>query len=170
MPSRRGPQLRANLVGGLALATDPAVDSAGVDTGYAADAYTLRAPDLAVGNVPDAPGWVKGAPPLAVEYADTGQDELDLPVKIRELLSAGTRLVWVVRLYRAPPGGGPPRGYARPEYGSQGSCWRGPGREATPCQSQAPVPAEAAAATCGSAQDAVGAVRDLAAAVHGHRD
>jgi len=93
-----GRSSRANLVGGLALATDPAVDSAGVDTGYASDAYTLRAPDLAVGNVPDAPGWVKGAPPLAVEYADTGQDESDLPVKIRELLSAGTRLVWVVRL------------------------------------------------------------------------
>lgn len=93
-----GRSSRANLVGGLALATDPAVDSAGVDTGYAADAYTLRAPDLAVGNVPDAPGWVKGAPPLAVEYADTGQDELDLPVKIRELFAAGTRLVWVARL------------------------------------------------------------------------
>jgi hypothetical protein len=85
-------------VGGLALATDPAVDSVGVDTGYAADDYTLRAPDLAVGNVPDAPGWVKGAPPLAVEYADTGQDESDLPVKIRQLLAAGTRLVWVVPL------------------------------------------------------------------------
>lgn len=93
-----GRSSRANLVGGLALATDPAVDSAGVDTGYAADDYTLRAPDLAVGNVPDAPGWVKGAPPLAVEYADTGQDESDLPVKIRQLLAAGTRLVWVVRL------------------------------------------------------------------------
>ncbi|MGE5154165.1 MAG: Uma2 family endonuclease [Bdellovibrio bacteriovorus] len=93
-----GRSSRASLLGGLALATDPAVDSAGVDTGYAADDYTLRAPDLAVGNVPDAPGWVKGAPPLAVEYADTGQDESDLPVKIRQLLAAGTRLVWVVRL------------------------------------------------------------------------
>ena len=89
---------RANLVGGLALATDPAVESAGVDTGYAADAYTLRAPDLAVGNVPDAPGWVAGAPPLAVEYADTGQDESDLAVKVRQFLAAGTRLIWVVRL------------------------------------------------------------------------
>jgi Uma2 family endonuclease len=89
---------RANLVGGLALATDPAVQSAGVDTGYAADAYTLRAPDLAVGNVPDAPGWVAGAPALAVEYADTGQDEADLVVKVRELFAAGTRLVWVARL------------------------------------------------------------------------
>ena len=89
---------RANLVGGIALATDPAVDAAGVDTGYATDEQTLRAPDLAVGQVPDTPGWVAGAPPLAVEYADTGQDEADLKVKIGELLGAGTRFVWVVRL------------------------------------------------------------------------
>jgi len=88
----------ANLTGGLAIATDPDVESAGVDTGYVADAYTLRAPDLAIGNVPDAPGWVQGAPPLAVEYADTGQDEADLAVKIQELFAAGTRLVWVARL------------------------------------------------------------------------
>ena len=52
-----------------------------------------------VGNVTDAPGWVKGAaPPLAVEYADTGQDEVELTAKIADLLAAGTRLVWVVRL------------------------------------------------------------------------
>ena len=89
---------RANLVGGIALATDPAVDAAGVDTGYATDEHTLRAPDLAVGQVPDTPGWVAGAPPLAVEYADTGQDEADLKVKIGELFGAGTRFVWVVRL------------------------------------------------------------------------
>jgi hypothetical protein len=93
-----GRNARANLIGGVALATDPAVEAAGVDTGYAPDGYTLRAPDLAVGNVPDAPGWVAGVPPLAVEYADIGQDEADLRVKIGELLGAGTRLVWVVRL------------------------------------------------------------------------
>ena len=93
-----GRNSRANLVGGVALATDPAVEAAGVDTGYAPDGHTLRAPDLAVGNVPDAPGWVAGVPPLAVEYADTGQDEADLKIKIGELLGAGTRLVWVVRL------------------------------------------------------------------------
>ncbi len=94
---------RANLVGGIALATDPAVDAAGVDTGYATDEQTLRAPDLAVGQVPDTPGWVAGAPPLAVEYAVTGQDEADLneadlELKIGELFGAGTRFVWVVRL------------------------------------------------------------------------
>jgi Putative restriction endonuclease len=80
------------------LKSDPEVDSAGVETGYAPSPDTLRAPDVAVGNVPKEPGWVQGAPPLAVEYADTGQDEADLAVKIRELLDAGTRFVWVVRL------------------------------------------------------------------------
>jgi hypothetical protein len=41
---------------------------------------------------------VPGSPPLAVEYADTGQDEPQLAAKIRDLLEAGTRFVWVVRL------------------------------------------------------------------------
>ena len=80
------------------LRSDPQVDSAGVDTGYSPAPDTLRAPDVAVGNVPREPGWVAGVPPLAVEYADTGQDEADLKVKIRELLAAGTDFVWVVRL------------------------------------------------------------------------
>ena len=58
----------------------------------------MRAPDIAVGNVPDEPVLVRGIPPLAVEYADVGQDEADLQAKIRTLLDAGTRFVWVVRL------------------------------------------------------------------------
>jgi hypothetical protein len=58
----------------------------------------LRAPDLAVGQLPDQPGWAPGVPPLAVEYADTGQDEPQLIEKIQDLLGAGTRFVWVVRL------------------------------------------------------------------------
>lgn len=89
---------RAHLVGSAVLDTDPDVEEAGIDTGFSPDGGTLRAPDVAVGNVPDEPGWVKGAPPLAVEYADTGQDEKDLQVKISELLAAGTRMIWVVRL------------------------------------------------------------------------
>jgi hypothetical protein len=89
---------RANLVGGSVLDSDPAVEEAGVDTGYAPSAHILRAPDVAVGNVPDAPGWVQGAPPLAVEYADTGQDEKELATKISQLFTAGTKLIWVVRL------------------------------------------------------------------------
>jgi hypothetical protein len=89
---------RANLLGGSVLDSDPAVEEAGIDTGYSPSSDTLRAPDVAVGNVPNTPGWVQGAPPLAVEYADTGQDEKELAVKISELLAAGTRMVWVVHL------------------------------------------------------------------------
>jgi len=44
------------------------------------------------------PGWVPGAPLLAVEYVDTGWDEGELADKIQDLLEAGTRLFWVVRL------------------------------------------------------------------------
>ena len=93
-----GRHSKANLSGGLALETDPAVESAGFDTGFTPDEKNLRAPDIAVGNVPDRPGWAPGAPPLAVEYADRGQDEQDLQEKIHILLGAGTRYVWVVRL------------------------------------------------------------------------
>jgi len=93
-----GRHSKANLNGGLALETDPAVEAAGFDTGFTPDENNLRAPDIAVGNVPDEPGWVSGAPPLAVEYADIGQDERNLQKKIRTLLEAGTRYVWVVRL------------------------------------------------------------------------
>ncbi|MBI2377300.1 MAG: Uma2 family endonuclease [Deltaproteobacteria bacterium] len=89
---------RANLVGGAVLETDPLVTEAGVDVGYSSEPHQLRAPDVAVGNVPDAPSWVRGVPPLAVEYADRGQDEDDLEKKIRELLTAGTKWIWVVRL------------------------------------------------------------------------
>lgn len=89
---------RANLTGGSVLSSDPAVTSAGVDVGFAADAKTLRAPDVAVGDFGDGPGWAQGAPPLAVEYADQGQDEADLRAKVGELLRAGCRHVWVVRL------------------------------------------------------------------------
>lgn len=88
----------ANAVGVAVLKSDPDVEEAGVDTGYSPEPGTLRAPDVAVGNVPKKPGWVEGVPPLAVEYADTGQDEADLKTKIRELLSAGTLWIWVVRL------------------------------------------------------------------------
>ncbi len=93
-----GRHAKANLSGGVALETDPSVESAGFDPGFTPDENNLRAPDIAVGNVPDAPGWISGAPPLAVEYADIGQNEQNLQKKIRTLLGAGTRYVWVVRL------------------------------------------------------------------------
>lgn len=88
----------ANAVGAAVLKSDPDVEEAGIDTGYDIKPGTLRAPDVSVGNVPREPGWVQGVPPLAVEYADTGQDEKELKVKIGELLGAGTRWIWVVRL------------------------------------------------------------------------
>jgi hypothetical protein len=97
MPTgRRGGQ--ANLVGGGVLETDPAVDIACVDVGFTPDPKQLRAPDVAVGGFAAEPGWAEGTPPLAVEYADTGQDEAELKDKIAELLAAGTKHVWVVRL------------------------------------------------------------------------
>ncbi len=93
-----GQHADANTTGTLPLSTDPAVKEVGVDAGYALRENVLRAPDIAVGNVPVRPGWIVGAPPLAVEYADTGTDEKDLQTKVQELLAGGTRYVWVVRL------------------------------------------------------------------------
>ena len=89
---------RATNVGGAVLASDPAAQDVGVDVGFSPSPEMLRAPDLSVGEMPNEPGWVHGVPPLAVEYADTGQDEAELRTKIQELFAAGTRFVWVVRL------------------------------------------------------------------------
>jgi Uma2 family endonuclease len=89
---------RSSLVGGEVLETDPAVKAAGVDVGFTPGPGDMRAPDIAVGDFSNEPGWAPGAPPLAVEYADTGQDEAELQLKIGELLTAGTKHLWVVRL------------------------------------------------------------------------
>ncbi len=89
---------RAEGAGYKVIDTDPGVEDVGIDTGYSPAPDTLRAPDLSAGRIPDEPGWVDGVPRLAVEYADTGQDEGDLATKIEELLEAGTELIWVVRL------------------------------------------------------------------------
>src|SRR4051812_31252764 len=97
MPTgRRGG--RSNLLGGGTLGTDPAVVSAGVDIGFTSAPEQLRAPDVAVGNFANEPGYEHGVPPLAVEYADRGQDAAELQEKISEFLAAGTKLIWVVRL------------------------------------------------------------------------
>ncbi|HEX4962080.1 MAG TPA: Uma2 family endonuclease [Thermoanaerobaculia bacterium] len=85
-------------VGAGVLASDPAVRDVGMDAGFSPEPDMLRAPDLSVGEIPDQPGWVQGAPLLAVEYPDTGQDEGELKGKIQDLLTAGTRFIWVVRL------------------------------------------------------------------------
>lgn len=87
-----------NALGASVLGWDPAVKEVGVDAGYSPEPDMLRAPDVAVGNVPNKPGWIHGAPELAVEYADIGQDEPSLQQKIADLLEAGTKVLWVVRL------------------------------------------------------------------------
>jgi Uma2 family endonuclease len=87
-----------NGIGFSVVGWDPAVKEAGVHTGYSPHPGTLRAPDVAVGNVPNKPGWVPGCPDLAIEYADVGQDEDGLELKIADLLASGTKYIWVVRL------------------------------------------------------------------------
>jgi hypothetical protein len=99
MPSG-GRRAQAIVVGAGVLSSDPAVDSAGLDAGFSPTPKVLRAPDIAVGGVPASPGWIQGAPPLAVQYADSRQDEADLVEKIADLLTAGTQIVWIVRLMR----------------------------------------------------------------------
>ena len=85
--------------GGAVLDTDPAAPMAGSDIGFELGPRTMRAPDLAVGTfADDTKGFVRAVPALAVEYADSGQDEAELLVKIEQLFDAGTRWVWVVRL------------------------------------------------------------------------
>lgn len=93
---------KANLLGGSVLASDPAVQDAGVDVGFSPEPGTMRAPDVSVGIIPDEPGWAPGTPALALEYADRGQDEDELATKIADLLRHGTKLVWVVRLTGEP--------------------------------------------------------------------
>jgi Uma2 family endonuclease len=88
----------SNQLGASVVGWDPAVEQAGVDAGYSPRPSVLRAPDVAVGNVPNEPGWIAGAPELAIEYADVGEEEEKLQAKIRDLLSAGTKIIWVVRL------------------------------------------------------------------------
>ncbi|HEU4409987.1 MAG TPA: Uma2 family endonuclease [Polyangiaceae bacterium] len=90
---------RPHIVSALPLASDPAVTDIGADVGHALGERTLRAPDLSVGDLGDDEGtWSTKAPPLAIELAAQGQDEADLQLKIKQLLAAGTRFVWVVRL------------------------------------------------------------------------
>lgn len=90
----------AHIVGAAVLTSDPGLDRpAGIDVGISwNDGKNLRAPDIVVGVDLSKPGWIHEPPPLAVEYADVGQDEQALDLKVRELLEFGTRLIWVVRL------------------------------------------------------------------------
>jgi Uma2 family endonuclease len=93
-----GEDARSTIAGAEVLDTDPAVEEAGIDAGYSPSPRIVRAPDVSVGNVPDKRGWIQGVPALALEYAGVDQEEDKLQEKIADLLTAGTRLIWVVRL------------------------------------------------------------------------
>lgn len=124
-----------NGLGFAVLATDPAVERAGVDAGLALSDDTLRAPDIAVNFEGESGPWATRAP-LVVEYAGRGQDEAELRAKITELHAAGTRWVWVVRLV----------GPRRVEVHEDGQAMKtvGPGESLTaPGVLQNPVPVEA---------------------------
>ncbi len=88
----------AQSLGTAVLQSDPAVEYAATEVGFSPKPDMLRAPDVAVLPGPPKDGWLKEAPPLAVEYADRGQDKADLKKKIREYLENGVKLVWVVRM------------------------------------------------------------------------
>lgn len=91
---------RAQSLGARVIGTDPLVLDSGVEVGFQLGEGTLRAPDVSVLAESQGDGWATTAPPLAIEYADHGQDEEALQRKIEQLLAAGTRAVWVVRLHR----------------------------------------------------------------------
>lgn len=86
------------LDGGSVIRSDPKVRRAGVDAGFSPSEGDLRAPDISLVPEDAGPGWIAGVPPLAIEYADRGQDEASLREKIEDFLARGTKHVWVVRL------------------------------------------------------------------------
>lgn len=98
LPTKKGGG-DAQAWGAAVIKSDPKVKRAGVEVGVSTHPGMLRAPDVAVlsddGRDDD---WERTAPPLAIEYAGPGQDFQDLKLKIKELLDAGTRYLWVVRL------------------------------------------------------------------------
>lgn len=93
----------AVLAGAIAIGTDPTAIKPMINCGYSPDPTILRAPDISVGRFIGGSGWVQGSPELAIRYVEPTQDAEDLARFIFEMLTAGTRWVWVVRL------GGPRR-------------------------------------------------------------
>jgi Uma2 family endonuclease len=88
-----------------------------VESGYrlASEPDTVRGPDVSfiathrlVREPPD--GYWKGAPDLAVEIVSPGERSRDVERKVREYLTGGARVVWVVhprtRTLTRHPGGG----------------------------------------------------------------
>ena len=45
---------------------------------------------------PDHPGFVEGAPDLAIEIASPSNSAAEIDAKVRDYLRSGSRLVWVV--------------------------------------------------------------------------
>lgn len=85
--------------GAAVIKTNPKVKRAGVEIGVSTHAGMLRAPDVSVVAEGGADNdWARTAPRLAIEYASPGQDFVELRKKIDELLAAGTKRLWVVRL------------------------------------------------------------------------
>ncbi len=75
---------RVGALRGLALqiiSIDPLVKHAGVEIGFELGEGTVRAPDVSVLASAPTNGWAQTAPPLAIEYADSGQDETELQAK-----------------------------------------------------------------------------------------
>ena len=66
------------------------------------DPERVRAPDVAfigTGRLPDGrlpPGFIRGAPDLAVEVLSPSDNPLDVQQKVQDWLAAGARLVWVI--------------------------------------------------------------------------
>lgn len=67
-------QIRPNSTGAALLDSDPDVQWTGIDTGFAPDPGTLRAPDVAVAAPQTGSGWISGVPLLALKNAGRGQD------------------------------------------------------------------------------------------------
>lgn len=82
----------AQAAGALVIVTDPGVEFAAVEVGFSPHPQMLRVLGVAVLAEPADSEWAAIAPPLAIEYADTGQDEPELRKKIDELLAAGARI------------------------------------------------------------------------------
>lgn len=88
----------AVIAGAIAIGTDPGAIKPMLNAGYSPDPTILRAPDISVGRNVGGSGWIRGAPELAIRYVEPNQDKEDLARFVFEMLTAGSRWVWVVRL------------------------------------------------------------------------
>ena len=69
------------------------------ESGYRLTPQTIRGPDVSFvrkAQLQNPDEYFEGGPDLAVEVVSPGDDASDLREKIRQYLSAGTSVVWVV--------------------------------------------------------------------------